>query len=450
MKKGFFIKNATIINEGKRFIGCLKITDNIIDEVYEGDVKHDEVLKNYTVFDAKGKWLIPGLIDDQVHFREPGLTHKGDLYTEPRAAVAGGITSYMEMPNTVPSAVTQRLLADKYVIAAEKSLANYSFYMGTTNTNLDQLLKTDPKTVCGVKIFLGSSTGDMLVDDIDSLNAIFRDVKMLIAVHCEDDPMIKVRASEYRNQYGENIPMHFHAAIRNDEACYKSSSEAIERATKYDTRLHILHISTAKEIALFRNDIPSIEKRITSEACVHHLWFSEEDYATKGGFIKWNPAIKTIKDRDAVRQAVIDNYIDVLATDHAPHTLAEKKNPYFKCPSGGPLVQHALIAMIEFYKRGKISLEKIAEKMAHSPAICFQVDKRGFIREGYWADLVLVNLNKPYVVSRKNVLAKCGWSPFEGEVFGSTVISTIISGNLVYEDGIIKDGIFGKRLAFNR
>lgn len=450
MAKGFFIKNATIINEGKRFIGCLKIKDNLIDDVYEGAAKQDEILKNYTIIDANGKWLIPGLIDDQVHFREPGLTHKGDLYTEPKAAVAGGITSYMEMPNTVPSAVTQRLLADKYVIAAEKSLANYSFYMGTTNTNLDQLLKTDPKTVCGVKIFLGSSTGDMLVDNIDALNAIFREVKLLIAVHCEDDPMIKVRASEFRNLYGENIPMHYHAAIRNDEACYKSSSEAIERATKYDTRLHILHISTAKEIALFRNDIPSIEKRITAEACVHHLWFSEEDYATKGGFIKWNPAVKTLKDRDAVRQAVIDNYIDVLATDHAPHTFAEKKNPYFKCPSGGPLVQHALIALIEMSKKGIFPMELIIQKYAHAVADMFQIKKRGYLRKGYYADVVLVNPEASQLVENANVLYKSEWTPFDGTRFSSTVEKTFVNGHLVYDNGIFDESKLGERLIFER
>ena len=450
MSKGYFIKNATIINEGKRFVGCLKITANCIDEVYEGEVKKDEVLKNYTVIDATGKWLIPGLIDDQVHFREPGLSHKGDLYTEPKAAVAGGITSFMEMPNTVPSAITQPLLADKYVIAAEKSLANYSFYIGTTNTNLDQLLRTDPKTICGVKIFLGSSTGDMLVDDKDALNNIFREVKLLIAVHCEDDPMIKVRADEFRKQYGENIPMHYHAAIRNDEACYKSSSEAIERATKYDTRLHILHISTAKEISLFRNDIPSKNKRVTAEACVHHLWFSEEDYANKGAFIKWNPSIKSMKDRDAVRQALIDNYIDVLATDHAPHTLLEKKGKYFSCPSGGPLVQHALIALIEMCKNGIFTIELVVEKYAHAVADMFQIKNRGYLRKGYYADVVLINPNAPQLVQNSNVLYKCEWTPFDGTLFSSTVEKTFVNGHLAYDNGIFDETQKGERLQFER
>jgi dihydroorotase len=450
MSKGYFIKNVTIINEGKRFVGCLKITSNIIDDVYEGEAKKAENLKHYTVIDGSGKWLIPGLIDDQVHFREPGLTHKGDLYTEPKAAVAGGITSYMEMPNTVPSAITQRLLADKYVIAAEKSLANYSFYIGTTNTNLEQLLRTDPKTVCGVKIFLGSSTGDMLVDDKQALNDIFKEVKMLIAVHCEDDPMIKLKAEVFRKQFGENIPVKYHAAIRDAEACYKSSSEAIERAAKYNTRLHILHISTAKEISLFRNDIPTIDKRITAEACVHHLWFSDEDYAHKGEWIKWNPSVKSIDDRNAIRQAVVDNYIDVLATDHAPHTLHEKKNSYFKCPSGGPLVQHALIALIEMSKQGIFPMELIVQKYAHSVADMFQIKKRGYLRKGYYADVVLVNPDAPQLVQNSNVYYKCEWTPFDGTKFSSTVEKTFVNGHLAYDNGIFDESKLGERLIFER
>ena len=356
----------------------------------------------------------------------------------------------MEMPNTIPNTLTQELLADKYAIAAGSSAANYSFFMGAGNDNLDEVLKTDPNNVCGIKVFMGSSTGNMLVDNEKTLEGIFSQAPILVATHCEDEATIRANTERFKAQYGDNLSPEMHPLIRNAEACYISSSFAVGLAKKYDTRLHILHISTAIETALFDNTLPLNKKRITAEACIHHLWFSDADYEKKGNWIKWNPAIKSSTDREAIFQAVLDDRIDIIATDHAPHTIEEKSQPFSKAPSGGPLVQHALIAMIEFYKRGKISLEKIAEKMAHSPAICFQVDKRGFIREGYWADLVLVDLNKPYVVGRKNILAKCGWSPFEGEVFGSTVISTIVSGNLVYEDGIIKDGIYGKRLAFDR
>ena len=439
------IKSATIVNEGKLVIADVFVKNGIIEQIGISLDHHADQEIN-----AEGLHLFPGCIDDQVHFREPGLTHKADIFTESRAAIAGGITSFMEMPNKVPNTLTQELLADKYAIAAGSSAANYSFFMGAGNDNLDEVLKTDPNNVCGIKVFMGSSTGNMLVDNEKTLEGIFSQAPILVATHCEDEATIRANTERFKAQYGDNLSPEMHPLIRNAEACYISSSFAVGLAKKYDTRLHILHISTAIETALFDNTLPLNKKRITAEACIHHLWFSDADYEKKGNWIKWNPAIKSSIDREAIFQAVLDDRIDIIATDHAPHTIEEKSQPFSKAPSGGPLVQHALIAMIEFYKRGEISLEKIAEKMAHSPAICFQVDKRGFIREGYWADLVLVNLNKPYVVSRKNILAKCGWSPFEGEVFGSTVISTIVSGNLVYEDGIIKDGIYGKRLAFDR
>ena len=444
--KNIVIKNVSIVNEGATTIGDVWIRDTRIEKIgsqLDPSMCIEEI-------DGTGQTLIPGVIDDQVHFREPGLTHKATIYTEAKAAVRGGVTSFMEMPNTNPPAFTHELLEQKYDIAKNHALANYSFFMGAGNDNLDEVLKTDPNNVCGIKVFMGSSTGNMLVDNEKTLEGIFSQAPILVATHCEDEATIRTNTERFRAQYGDDLSPEMHPMIRNAEACYISSSFAVGLAKKYDTRLHILHISTAIETALFDNTLPLNKKRITAEACIHHLWFSDADYEKKGNWIKWNPAIKSSIDREAIFQAVLDDRIDIIATDHAPHTIEEKSQPFSKAPSGGPLVQHALIAMIEFYKRGKISLEKIAEKMAHSPAICFQVDKRGFIREGYWADLVLVNLNKPYVVSRKNILAKCGWSPFEGEVFGSTVISTIVSGNLVYEDGIIKDGIFGKRLAFNR
>lgn len=450
MSKGYFIHNATIINEDKRFVGCLKIKGAFIESIYEGEPRKEDMLKDYTVIDAKGFWLIPGAIDDQVHFREPGLTWKGDLYTEPKAAVAGGVTSYMEMPNTVPGAVTQALLADKYVIAAERSLANYSFYIGTTNSNLDQLLKTDPATVCGVKIFMGSSTGDMLVDNPNTLEDIFREVKMLIAVHCEDDVMIKANAAKAKAEFGDKIPMTMHAHIRNAEACYSSSSKAVEMATKFDTRLHILHISTARELELFRNDIPSIEKRITSEACVHHLWFSDADYAEKGAFIKWNPAVKSEADREAIREAVLNGKIDVLATDHAPHTLEEKKKNYAECPSGGPLIQHALPALFEMCRKGIFTPELIVRKYAHAVADMFQIHKRGYLREGYYADVVLVDPNRPTIVKEADLLYKCAWSPFTGSTFNSAISRTFVNGKLVYDEGVFDESQKGMRLHFDR
>ena len=439
------IKSATIVNEGRTFIGDVFVKNGLIEQI--GSSLNSSAEKE---INAEGLHLFPGCIDDQVHFREPGLTHKGNIFTESRAAVAGGITSFMEMPNTVPNALTQDLLEDKYQIARQTSAGNYSFFMGAGNDNLDQVLKTDPKNVCGIKVFMGSSTGDMLVDNEKTLEDIFSKTPMLVATHCEDEATIRANSAQFKMQYGDNLTAEMHPMIRNAEACYISSSLAVGLAKKFNTRLHILHISTAIETSLFDNSIPLEKKRITSEACIHHLWFSDADYAKKGNWIKWNPAIKTAADRDEIFKAVLDDRIDVIATDHAPHTIEEKSQSYSKAPSGGPLVQHAFIAMLEFYKQGKISLEKIVEKMAHRPAICFQIENRGFIREGYWADLVLVDLNKRQTVSKSNLLYKCGWSPFEGQTFGSTIVSTIVSGNLVYENGKLIDGIFGKRMVFNR
>jgi dihydroorotase len=445
--KTTLIRNVSVVNEETIRTCDVLIQGAIISKVVEAgslNIDADEVV------DGTGKYLLPGLIDDQVHFREPGLTHKGDLYTESRAAVAGGITSYMEMPNTSPPATTLELLEQKYTRASEVSLANYSFFMGTSNDNLSELLKVDPKTVCGVKIFLGSSTGDMLVESCGILNMIFAQVKTLVALHCEVDPMIKANLERYKKQYGDDVPVTAHHLIRDEMACYASSLAAIEMAKRHGTRLHILHISTAKELDLFRNDIPLKEKQITAEACTHHLWFTNDDYATKGNYIKWNPAVKTQADRDALRAAVNDDRIDVLATDHAPHTIEEKEQSYLKAPSGGPLVQHALVALLELHHQGVFTLEKIVRKSSHNVADMFAIDKRGFIREGYYADLVLVDLNSPWVVTKENVLYKCGWSPFEGQTFRSKVLTTWVNGNKAYENGHILEGSLGKRLTFNR
>ncbi len=439
------IFNANIVNEGKIFYGSILITGGIITEI-----SHQTLSGNYHhTIDAEGKYLFPGLIDDQVHFREPGLTHKADIYSESRAAVAGGITSYMEMPNTVPNALTQELLEAKYTIASESSLANYSFFMGASNNNLEEVLKTDPRRVCGVKIFMGSSTGNMLVDNHASLEAIFSKCRMLIATHCEDEAIIRSNMQIYREKYGEDVPVSCHPMIRSAEACYKSSSLAVELAKKHNTRLHILHISTAKEIGLFDNTKPLASKRITAEACIHHLWFTDADYKEKGNFIKWNPAVKTEADRDAVLRAVLDNHIDVIATDHAPHTLEEKAQTYFKAPSGGPLVQHSLVTLLELHKQGKISLEQIAEKTAHAVATCFRIEKRGYIRKDYHADLVLVDLNAPWKVDQKNIYYKCGWSPFQGFTFSSKVTHTFVNGKLVYNEGRFDESVRGERLLFD-
>lgn len=439
------IKNATIVNEGKIFQSDLFLQNGIIQEISENIDRTAE-----QVVDATGKHLIAGVIDDQVHFREPGLTHKAEIYTEAKAAVAGGITSFMEMPNTKPQSLTQELLEKKFKRAAKVSLANFTFFMGASNDNLDEVLKTDPKTVGAVKIFMGSSTGNMLVDNRSVLEEIFAKSPMLIAVHCEDESTIQTNTKKYKAQFGENIPIEYHPKIRSAEACYKSSSMAVELAKKHNTRLHVFHLSTAKEMELFDNSIPLEEKRITAEVCIHHLWFDESQYAKKGTHIKWNPAVKTLTDRKAVFQALLDDKIDLIATDHAPHTLEEKDNTYFKAPSGGPLVQHALPAMLEFYHQGKMTLQKIVEKMCHAPAVCFQIQNRGFIREGYAADLVLIDLNKPWQVNKENILYKCGWSPFEGVTFQSSITHTWVNGHLAYVNGYFDESQKGQRLLFNR
>ena len=440
------IKNAQIVNENQIFKGDLLIENDLILKI-GNDISEENA---HRVIDADGKYLLPGVIDDQVHFREPGLTHKGDIESESRAAIAGGVTSFIEQPNTVPNAVTQQLLEEKYKIAAEKSLANYSFMMGGTNDNLEEVLKTNPRNVAGIKLFLGSSTGNMLVDNPETLENIFSKSKMLIAVHCEDEATIRANTEKYRKEFGDDIPMKFHHLIRSEEACYISSSKAVELAEKTGARLHVFHVSTAKETELFRNDIPLKDKKITAEVCVHHLTFTDVDYETKGTLIKWNPAVKTQKDKDGLWKALLDDRIDVIATDHAPHTWEEKQNVYTKAPSGGPLVQHSLVLMIENFKNGKITLEKIVEKMCHNPAILFQIEKRGFIREGYKADVVLVDLNDNSTVTKENILYKCGWSPFEGSVFHSKITHTFVNGNLVYENGEIADEKFGERLLFER
>ncbi|MFC7346840.1 dihydroorotase [Chryseobacterium zhengzhouense] len=437
------IKNAQIVNEGKIIQSDILIENDLISKI-ESNLSEEAD----QIIDASGKYLLPGVIDDQVHFREPGLTWKGDIETESRSAIAGGTTSFIEQPNTVPNAVTQELLADKYEIASQKSFSNYGFMMGGTNDNLEEVLKTNPRNVPGIKLFLGSSTGNMLVDNPETLENIFSNTKMLIAVHCEDEATIKANTQKYLDEYGEDISVKFHHLIRSEEACYKSSSKAIELAKKTGARLHVFHLSTAIETELFRNDIPLKDKKITAEVCVHHLTFTNEDYETKGGLIKWNPAVKTQKDKDGLWEALLDDRIDVIATDHAPHTWEEKQNVYIKCPSGAPLVQHSLVVMLENYKNGKISLERIVEKMAHNPAILFRIEKRGFIRKGYKADLVLVDLNQNWTVEKENILYKCGWSPLEGTEFHSKVTHTFVNGNLVYENGKINEEKFGERLLF--
>lgn len=443
--KSILIKNANVINEGKIETKDVFVANGKIEKIGTSLTENAD-----TVIDATGKYLMPGIIDDQVHFREPGLTHKADLYTEPRAAVAGGTTSFMEMPNVKPPTLTQELLQKKYDVAAEKSLANYSFFMGASNDNLEEVLKTDPKTVCGVKVFMGSSTGNMLVDDRDVLDKLFANVPMLIATHCEDEATVRGNEAIYKEKYGEDVPIEMHPIIRDVEACYKSSHLAIELATKYNTRLHILHISTAKELDLFRNDIPLKDKRITSEVCVHHLYFNADDYATKGTQIKCNPAVKWKSEQDALMPALLDDRLDIIATDHAPHTWEEKSSTYFNAPSGVPLVQHSLNVMLEFYHEGKISLEKIVEKMCHAPAICFEIEKRGYIREGYWADLVLVDLEKEWQVTKDNLYYKCGWSPFEGHTFKGAIDTTIVSGHIAYANGEFDESKKGMRLTFER
>ncbi len=439
------IKNAQVVNEGTIQTLDLLVKNGRIEKIAP---QIDAIVDRE--INAEGLHLLPGLIDDQVHFREPGLTYKANIFTESRAAVAGGTTSFMEMPNTVPNTLTQKLLQDKYDIAQDSSLANYSFFMGAANDNIAEVLKTNPRDVCGVKIFMGSSTGNMLVDNEVALENIFRNSPTLIATHCEDEATIQANLAAYKGKYGDQITIDMHPLIRSAEACYLSSSKAVELAKKNNSRLHILHISTGKETSLFDNTIPLEQKRITAEACVHHMWFSDQDYLTKGNFIKWNPAVKTSSDREQIVKAVLDGHIDVIATDHAPHTLEEKQQSYLQAPSGGPLVQHALQALLDLVRKGEMTLEQVVQKTAHNTAICFQIEQRGFIREGYWADLVLVDLNKPYSVQKENILSKCGWSPFEDYTFSSSIIHTIVSGNIAFSEGKIIEVGSGHRLLFNR
>jgi len=446
-KKSTLIKNAQIVNEGNIFTGDVLIEGQYIKEIGSSiRIKNS----NISVIDAKGSYLLPGVIDDQVHFREPGLTHKATIESESKAAISGGITSFIEMPNTNPQATTIDKLEYKFKIASKTSFANYSFMFGGTNDNLEEILKVDCRKVAGLKLFLGSSTGNMLVDNPKVLEKIFESTDLLISVHCEDEDTIKQNTEHYSKIYGENIPIKYHPKIRSAEACYISSSKAIALAKKTGARLHVFHLTTAKEMELFSNTKPLKDKEITAEVCVHHLWFSDSDYETKGSFIKWNPAVKSAKDRSALWEALLSDKIDVIATDHAPHTFEEKSNSYMKAPSGGPLVQHALVAMMEAFHNGKISIEKMVEKMCHNPAILFQIEKRGYIKQGYFADLVLVNPNNPWTVNKKNILYKCGWSPFEGTTFKSRISHTILNGEIVYENEKFTNANAAMRLTFNR
>ncbi|WP_298489149.1 dihydroorotase [uncultured Maribacter sp.] len=439
------IKNAKIVNENTISENDILIQDDII-------LKIEKNISDATakIIDVEGNYVFPGVIDDQVHFREPGLTHKGDIASESRAAVAGGITTYMEQPNTNPQTTTIEKLEAKFALAKEVSYANYSFLFGGTNDNLEEIKRLDKNACSGVKLFLGSSTGNMLVDNEQVIESIFNSTQMVISAHCEDETTIRENMDTYKAKYGDDIPIKCHPEIRSAEACYISSSKAIALAKKTGARFHVFHLTTAKEMDLFQNDIPLEQKKITAEVCVHHLWFSEEDYATKGTFIKWNPAVKKATDRDALWKALLDDRIDVIATDHAPHTLEEKKNVYTKAPSGGPLVQHALPALLQKYKEGVISLEKIAQKMCHNPAILFEIEKRGFVKEGYFADLVVVNTNDAWKVTKENIAYKCGWSPFEEQTFNSKITHTFVNGHLAYENGKFSDKRNGKRLTFNR
>jgi dihydroorotase len=442
------IKNPTIVNDGRRFRGDLLITDEFISAI--GYADEMDIPAGTKIIDATGLFLIPGVIDDQVHFREPGLTHKGDINSESRAAVAGGVTSFMDMPNTIPQTVSVKVLDEKYKIGSENSLANYSFYIGATNDNLSEVLDTDPGEVCGIKLFMGSSTGNMLVDNEHSLRELFAKAFLPITAHCEDEPTIRKNSEIYRKKYGDDVPVKMHPLIRSREACFLSSAYAVRLAKEYNTRLHILHLSTADELKLFSNELPLNRKRITCEVCIHHLWFDESSYEELGNLIKWNPAIKTRFDREALIKGVINNLIDIIATDHAPHTPEEKSNSYFKAPSGGPLIQHSLVTMLELWHNNFFTLEKIVEMMCHNPAILFNIRNRGFIREGYKADLCLINPDSPWIVSKDNILYKCGWSPFEGTTFRSKVVMTIINGTVVYENGTINEYYRGQRLLFDR
>lgn len=441
------IHNATIINEGQSINGSVLIEGNLIKHIYHGSVP-EEILNRAQIIDARGLWLIPGVIDDQVHFREPGLTHKGDIASESRAAIAGGVTSFMEMPNTKPQTTSIEILEQKYELGAKKSFANYSFYMGATNDNLAELKKVNPKEVCGLKVFMGSSTGNMLVDSKEALSAIFAETGMLITTHCEKEEIIRENLARYKAEFGDDIPLKYHPLIRSAEACYRSSAEAVELADKYGANLHILHLSTEREVSLFDTK-PLAEKKITGEVCVHHLWFSDEDYAKYGTRIKWNPAVKTAQDRDALMKGLLNGKLDIVATDHAPHLLSEKQGGCLTAASGGPLVQHSLQMMLELSKQGKISKEQVVDKMCHAPAIRYQVHKRGYIREGYFADLVLINPEKPYTISQDNILYKCKWAPLEGETMSTSIEKTFLNGKIAFENGIVND-VRGERLLFDR
>ncbi len=445
------IAGAKIVNEGSVFEGSVLIRNGRIEEIVPAGSCNSlpEDVENIELIDGHGKFLLPGVIDDHVHFREPGLTQKGDLYTESRAAVAGGVTSFMDMPNTDPKATTLKILEEKYKLASQKSLANYSFFLGATDDNLKEIENADPAEICGVKVFLGASTGNMLVDDPGTLEKIFSNSRLIVAIHSENERIIQENFSVFRRKYGEQIPVEAHPLIRSWEACFVSTKRAIELAIKYNTRLHVLHLSTAKELELFRNDIPLNEKRITAEACIHHLWFDDHDYARLGSRIKWNPAIKTKQDKEGLLRGLLENKIDIIATDHAPHLEEEKKHPYLNCPSGGPLIQHSLVIMLEFFHMKKISIEKIVEKMCHAPAVLYRIKDRGFIRKGFFADLVLVDIHDPWTVSKENLLYKCGWSPFEGIKLSSRVTHTFVNGNLVYKNGKIDERYKGQRLEFN-
>lgn len=461
----YIIKNATLVNEGKSFMASVVISGETIEKIIPTGSQQDnettslQDYRDYEVIDAKGLLLLPGSIDDQVHFRDPGLTHKGDIATESRAAIAGGVTSFMDMPNTVPNTLTQQLLQDKYDIAAEKSMANYSFYMGVSNDNIDEVLKTNPKNVCGIKAFMGSSTGNMLVNNELTLQRLFQEAPCLIATHCEDEDIIRRNTEIYKEKYGDEAPASIHPLVRSAEACYKTSSYAAELASKYGTQLHILHLSTAKEIQLFNNSIPLKDKKITAETCLHYLLFDDRDYETKKTFLKCNPAVKTESDKLALIQACIDNHIDILATDHAPHTFEEKNRPYFSAPSGGTSVQHLLLGALELAikeqkstnnGRQTLTIEKVVELLSHNPATLFKINKRGYIREGYYADLVLIDPKKEQVIKNENVYYKCGWTAYEGMKLSCSVTHTFVNGELVYHNGEFKEDYRGKRLTFNR
>ncbi|MDP1623541.1 MAG: dihydroorotase [Bacteroidales bacterium] len=450
MNNPFYICNALIVNENKRFSGGVFVQQGIISEIFVGNAPPDFHMPAETIIiDAKQKYLLPGVIDDHVHFREPGLTAKGDIYTESRAAVSGGITSYMEMPNTIPNATTLKILEEKFELASRKSLANYSFFLGATNSNISEIEQADPAKICGVKLFMGTSTGNMMVDDPDVLKAIFARSPLLIVVHAEEDSIIQQNLSEFKAKFGEDIPASAHPMIRNAEACFSSSEKAVNLARENNSRLHLAHLSTVKELDLLQNDIPLSEKKITGEVCIHHLWFDDRDYADLGSLIQWNPAIKTSQDREGLFAGLLNDKIDLIATDHAPHLKGEKDNQYTGCPSGGPLVQHSLVAMFGFFQLGKISAEKIVDKMCHAPAILYGVNNRGFIRKGYAADLVLVDPDSPWTVEPENILYKCGWSPFMGVTFKSRVTHTWVNGNLVYDRGNFNEAEKGERLVFN-